>query len=486
MKRRKVDSQRERRILIGLVVSTRFLAQARRVLGDDLDLLTVEHYKTITKWCLDYFDEYGKAPEKHVEDLYNTWSEDNENEELVSSVKDFLETLSDEYTRESELNVPYLLDDLREFVSKRKLQGLKDAVDFALVSGNVKEAEEAVAGFKRTEVSDGGVTNPLTDKEAWKRAFSADAEPIITFEGDAGDFFNTVLTRDALVTFQAPEKTGKTYWLIEIAMRALRQRRRVAFFEVGDLSEAQLYRRFGMRWSNRPRWRKQTLRPIMVPTSIEMDESEDLGYLVECDSKRIKEIVTYESVQLGKKRFMRAFGLSKKRDHILSSVHPTKTVNVAAIDAKLDQWEQDKGFSADVIVIDYADILAPEKVLKDFRHQVDETWAALRALSQKRHALVITATQTNSSTYKHTGGKLQTKANFSEDHRKIAHVTAMIGLNQTAEEKAIQGMRLNLVAVRESDFNESRPLYVGTCFALGRAMCCAKFPSSSDRAGDNE
>lgn len=484
MKRRKVDSQRERRVLIGLIVSRRFLAQARRVL-DDLDLLTVEHYKTVAKWCLDYHDEYGKAPGKHVEDLFQAWSEDNENEELVSSVKDFLEGLSEEYERGADLNVPYLLDDLRDFVTKRKLSQLRDSLDFALTSGNLKEAEEAAAAYRKVEVGQGSGSDPMTDKEGWKQAFSEDAEPIVTFEGDAGEFFNSVLTRDGLVTIQAPEKSGKTYLEIELAMRALRQRRRVAFFEVGDLSEAQLRRRLGMRWAGRPMWRRQTEKPIMVPSSIEFDESEETGYVIQSEAKRVNDIISYESVQRGIKRFRRAFGLGKIESYLRTSVHPTKTLNVKGIDDILDQWEQDHGFVADVIVVDYADILAPERVLKDFRHQVDETWAALRALSQKRHGLIITATQTNSTTYKLSGDKLQTKANFSEDHRKIAHVTAMLGINQTPEEKAMQGMRLNWIAVRESDFNQSRPLYVGTCLALGRAICCAKFASSPDGSCDN-
>ena len=44
----------------------------------------------------------------------------------------------------------------------------------------------------------------------------------------------------------------------------------------------------------------------------------------------------------------------------------------------------------DVIIVDYADILAPEDTRQsEKRHQVDETWKALRRLSQEWHALVI-------------------------------------------------------------------------------------------------
>ncbi len=474
MKRHKVDSQRERRILIALIVSKSFLAQASKVL--DLNLINTDHFRVVAEWCLSYYKEYKKAPGTHIEDIYHKWSEDNQNATLVDSVKDFLETLGDQYDKEGEINIPYLLDELANFLSKRKMNALKETIEYALTRGDAKEAEQAVTSYRRVEVGQGAGFDPMLDRDAWRRAFAAPAKPLIHFKGDAGRFFNRALTRDALVGIQASEKQGKTWWCVEFAMRALMERRRVALFEVGDLSESQIMLRLGMRWSRKPLWRGQC-GEIPVPREIEFDEAEESGYKIKNDIRVVRSPTKRAYVMQAIRQFRIACGMSKTASYIRTSIHPTGSITVQGISAILDQWAQDHNWVADVVIVDYADILAPEDTKnKEFRHQSNDTWKALRRLSQERHALVIVPTQANAMSYNQEPEKLQTMRNYSEDKRKYAHVTAMMALNQTHEEKEMGGMRVNWLVMRESPFSMFKPLYVGTCFALGKAVCCASLP----------
>jgi hypothetical protein len=146
---------------------------------------------------------------------------------------------------------------------------------------------------------------------------------------------------------------------------------------------------------------------------------------------------------------------------------------VGGIESILDTWLQEDDFVPDVIVIDYADILAAEAGRKHEhdRNVTNDTWKALRRMTQERHVLGIVPTQANAKAYKQN---LQGMDSFSEDKRKLAHVTAMLALNQTPDEKEIQGMRLNWIVLREAPYSINRPLYVGTCYALARALCTAK------------
>ena len=466
MRQRKIEAQRERRIAIAMVTSRRFLAHAAKVL--DPGLIRAEHLRVVVDWCMKYHLEYGRAPRRNVEGLFFRWSEDNPNVALVGAVKDFLEELSDQAARKDKPNIDYLLDDLRDFATKRKIQQLQESVEYALTHGSVEEAERALVSYRRVEVGMGSGFDPMRDCTGWKEAFSEPAEPIVRFEGDAGTFFNHALTRDALVGVQAPEKTGKTWWCVEFAMRALRQRRRVALFEVGDLSKLQLMRRMGMRWAGRPLWKGQCGK-IPVPVDIVVDSSEEAGYAVKLAYKKVPDPLDYQSVQRGIARFRRVCGMGKG-DFIRASVHATGTIDVRGICSILDQWAQEEDFVPDVVIIDYADILAPEDAKKQPRDQANETWAALRRLSQERHALVIAPTQANTMAYE---AKLQTMRHFSEDKRKNAHVTAMLALNQSPEEKDSQCMRLNWTVVREAPYQATRALYVGQCLALGKALCCA-------------
>ena len=478
MKRTKINAQMERQLITALIVSKLFLGQATTALQKEREHIRKEAplFYLITGWCIDYFDEYQDAPKAHVETIYHSWADENENTELVDSVHDFLEDLSGQYNEIVGFNIPFLLDTLSEFLTKKKLHTLQENLDGLLLRGQTAQALEAVSDYRHVELGQSAGIDPLNDDEAWERAFAEPYESLITFPGPAGLFFNSALTRDAFVAIQAPEKTGKTFWCIELMMRALRERRKVAVFEVGDLSEGQFMLRMGVRLTSRPA-RKEFCGRIKIPQVILKSKETDEGgatktsYSMECLTERKRAPVNNRAVLRARKNFLKSIGVSAKNTYVQVSTHPNSSINVKGISAILDTWAVEKNFVPDVIIIDYADILAPEDVRKDARAQVNDTWKALRRLSQERHALVIVPTQADAGTYGRKG--LQGMQNFSEDKRKLAHVTGMFALNQTAEEKDQQMMRLNWIVLREAPFNISRCLAVGTCFPLGKAFCCA-------------
>lgn len=474
--RRKVESHRERRILIAMVMSKDFLSQAVNAM--DLELIDTAHYKVVAEWCIDHFKQYGKAPKSHIEDYYHKWSEDNTNTELVDAVRAFLESLSEEQDKAKGINVPYMCDQLAQFITKRRVIRVKESIEHSTLEGNFKEAEQSIVTYKMTTVGHEDGSDALNDDAVWDQSFTEARETVIPFEGDAGKFFNYAMTRGSLIAIQAPEKCGKSWWCIEFAMRALRHRKKVAFFEVGDLLRSELYVRFGMRYTKRPQWQRQCGR-ILVPSHIEVDDNESCGYRVDSKVIEVKHTVTKESSKRGRTKFQRACGHSPDVPYFMTSTHPNSSINVQGISNILDMWKSKHDFHPDVIVIDYSDILAPENTGRKHeqdRNVVNDTWKALRRLSQERHALVITPTQAKADSYNVTNEPiLQTMKSFSDDKRKLAHVTGMIGLNQTPEEKEMQGMRLNWIVLRGAPYNITKPLYVGTCFPLARALCCASF-----------
>ena len=144
------------------------------------------------------------------------------------------------------------------------------------------------------------------------------------------------------------------------------------------------------------------------------------------------------------------------------SCWPNDTINVSGIRDELSLLERE-GWVADVIVIDYADILAPPAGVTEFRHQQNKTWQQLRSLSQEKHALVITATQSDAKSYE---VRTVTRKNFSEDKRKMAHATGIIGLNQQPAEKDQGVMRLNWVVRRDAYANEWNCVHVAGCLVI--------------------
>jgi len=332
-----------------------------------------------------------------------------------------------------------------------------------------EEAQAAVLGYHPVEsVSIVGI-DPLRDKEVWERAFSQSSQPLLTLSGDAGRFLNHAMTRDALIGIQAPEKRGKTWWCFEFVVQALRGRRKVAFFQVGDLSEHQALIRLGVHLVGRP-YLPSLCVETEIPTQIFPPREDGEELRVETKTVTFNRTVTKQGCLRAVKRFNRSSGMNPKRSYFKVSIHSNSSINVRGIQGILAQWEVAEGFIPDIIVIDYADILAPEDPREQPRDQVNTTWKALRRLSQDQHCLVLVPTQADAASY---DIRTQSVRNFSEDKRKLAHVTGMLGLNQTEEEKALNIMRLNWIVLRESPFSTYRCLWVGQCLSIGRPYYCA-------------
>jgi len=168
----------------------------------------------------------------------------------------------------------------------------------------------------------------------------------------------------------------------------------------------------------------------------------------------------YKAARKWRKKYRKQFRLS---------TYANETLSVSEIKAVLDIWERNEEFIPDVIIIDYADLLTSDPDIRglDFRNRQNIIWQRLRALSQLRHCLVITATQAAASAY---GKDLLSMSDFSEDKRKYAHVTAMYGVNQTDEEKQIGIMRINQIVVREDDFLTSKPVHVLQRLQIGKPV----------------
>src|SRR5690606_1004633 len=70
-------------------------------------------------------------------------------------------------------------------------------------------------------------------------------------------------------------------------------------------------------------------------------------------------------------------------------------------------------------------------------------------LSQARHCLLVTATQSDAGGYTTNEKTLLSPKNFSGSKTKMAHVNGMLGINVTADERTKQTARINWVVRRK-------------------------------------
>lgn len=125
---------------------------------------------------------------------------------------------------------------------------------------------------------------------------------------------------------------------------------------------------------------------------------------------------------------------------------PSGTLKVAALDRVLEKYRA-IGIVFDLVVVDYADIMAPEKRTDKLQDGMREIYIDLRALSHKWNAAFLTATQTNRDGAKAVTAKA---TDVGDDWNKVRTVDILIGLNATDAEKAAGEMRLFWAASRNT------------------------------------
>lgn len=514
----------ERKIIIALITSTAYLKKIRPVW--DSMLIESSTARILANWCIAHFDKYSKAPNKEIETVFFQKVKEGLDKEIAEEIEeDILPDLSEEST-DDDFDLDFIVSESLSYFKARQLTQLSDQITNVLEKGQgshddrVKQAEELRANFKpiNTEVDDSLDLRSEKAMRAMRRAFTKANEPIIKFPKQLGQFWNSQFVPGAFISFLAPEKRGKTFLLLEIAYQAVKQGRKAVFFQAGDMNESEQLKRFGIflnKRSNLEKYCAAHFAPVRDCIYNQLDtcnkperecdfgvfsdmspgvvgelsfselkeaysdsDNEDYKPCFNCldydkyklgavwlkKIPKVTPITHVEAVEAAKNFFKKYKGVFKL------ATYANGTLSFNKIDMVLDNWQAQENFIADVILIDYMDIM--DSGLKgDFRHQENQKWKDARKLSQTKRGetlpLVISPTQADAKAYETHTLKL---GNFSEDKRKYAHVTAMYGLNQDPKgrEKAIGLLRINEIIIREGEYNNNNEVTVLQNLRQGR------------------
>ena len=407
----------------------------------------------IGQWCCEYSTKYSKAPKSEIRGLFESWaSSTNEEDAIITSVEDFIFGVSDEEAVEKD----FVLDLAKDYFNSVRLKNELEAAQNDLERGFVEDAQKRLQRIRQVELGVGSFVEPAKDFSAWAQAFDTEKrESLVRYPGPVGEFFEGHFLRGEFYSFMGPDKTGKTAYLLDFAYRGIREKNRVAFFDTGDSDQNEVMLRLCSRVTRCPEYARECSIPVK--------------WEEECIFEK-KELPSMDP-QKGFKMFGK---ICRTSDAFRLSCHPNTTLSVQGIDDILSDWER-QGWRPDILVVDYADILAPPRGVGDPLEQIDETWKQLRKLSQQRHVLLMTATQSNAAAYGNEKGLLSRK-NFSGRKTKLAHVNGMIGINVSDEERSTHSGRLNWV-VRRKTRNRSRQTYVhiAGCFDLECPIILSKW-----------
>jgi len=454
MKIEKRSSDEERLILTGMIVDITVLGRISSKWHQNM--FKSKWANIISKWCISFYRRYEDVPMNQIENIFQSWASETSSKETVTLVEKFLDSLSEEYEAlQEESNSNYIIDMAGKYFNRVQIERLIDSVQGDIDRGKITEAVNRTTSFNQIEMGVGKGINILQDDEFIKEAFKEEEEDLFKYSGALGEFFKGSLQRDSFIALMGPDKVGKSFWLIDIAYRAMLKRKRVAFFEAGDMSQNQVMRRLMIRTAKRP------LYPAKVEYPVHIGKSRDGYTKIKRKIKNVKDKLSWRDAKRACKKIMKR-KIKSKNSYFRLSCHPNSTLSVSSIQSIIQNWIRED-WVPDVIVIDYADILDMNYSGLEGRDRINETWKRLRSLSQIFHCLVVTGSQTDAGAYKRD---IITRSNFSEDKRKLAHVTGMIGLNVTEKEKERGITRLNWVVLRERAFGVGKCVYVAGCLSI--------------------
>ncbi len=471
------DGSRERQVIVSMLFDS--TVAARVALRWERRMCRSRVADIVGGWAISHFRKYSKPLGMAVQTKFEDWAKSFRNKETVELVDSFLSGLRGDHKKHirNGTDPNYLSRLAEDHFDSVRLERACHAMSSALDSGDVVGAWKLHAECVRTGISIGSMCDPFSVDDPIT-CFDENEESIVSFPGDLGRFFGSDLCRGAFLSFMGSDKSGKSFMLMELAYRIMSQRRRVLFVETGDLTEKEMKRRLYVRAAGHPYFSPDGKWPavVNVPDRIFPPAGTDVA-VIKIREKKFNKKIDIGIVQEAKEK-VRDRVVKSQESYFKMSCFPNSTVSVDQIESIIDDLAR-QNWIVDACLIDYADILAdPPGFHKDNRDKTNANWKNMSRLRQEKNILLVTATQSNAEAYEK---KTMSKRNFSEDKRKMAHVTGMIGINKILEEEELGIIRLNWLVRRNE--KPCRQVHVAGCLALANPAMLSTFGKSEGNDG---
>ncbi len=480
--RTRLDFNREKQVLINLILNSTYCDRVLPIIKPEY--FDSKYASTLLDWVGTYFDTYGVAPKEHINEMFEEHGTSLE-QDVHEQVGNVLQHLSDVADTEVH-NIDYLIDIANDLFREKHLKLQNAAQQHYLDKGDLVGAENVMLEQYQGIEGHSTEVTAFNDDEYMRECIrdmvmQQDIETaFFRFSGKLGDFIGPV-NRGWFVAYLAPSKRGKTTYMLDAVIDSVHQRLNTLVISL-EMPKKQLMQRYALAVTGaKPEMDPYTTMVPIMDCKLNQngeclkderagygailtddgiaayEDEEDWQVCTECRGKKDfepsawKVPVEKETVSEGdyfKKvnKFNRLFGKYGRIVHF-----PSKSKTVAELKQEVHYLEINENFIPDVIVIDYADLIKPDSA-GEKRHQLDDIWEGLRGWGQEKHALMISASQTNRIS---ADVEFLRDIHVTEDYSKIAKLDIGIGLCQTDLMKIMGMMNLNKVVHRHFEFIQS-------------------------------
>ena len=448
----KLDTKREERVLLAMVVSSEFMGRILNTL--DTTLFSSKASKIVAKWCKEYYLQYNEAPGNNLNTIfeYSELEFNDTDRQYIGGLLEKIGELSASVANES-FNVEYQVDQAFLYFKSRKLDKLIGKIQNDLLSGKVDSAEDQVIQYMKLDKEEGTGIDLFRDTDKISIMGLNESSVLFHPPGAFGEMTGPV-RRGAFFMFQAQAKAGKTMLLQQMGVWAsLGASLNVLHVSLEMLRE-QVKDRYYSAFTGKPISYYRGNKVIMMPYFTDEGGIEYREYQ--------PELLTPDDI-INKSYDLR---MQSKGGRIVVEARPQNSFSVRDLKMLLDKYEEKQGVIFDVVILDYADLLLAENTRLEERHKLNEIFKSLRGLSQERGCAIITVSQGNRESFK----KGSSATTISEDIRKLATVTAAFAMNYTDDEKQARYWRLSPIVMRNQQFNERDTVVCLNCLDISRMV----------------
>jgi replicative DNA helicase len=356
---------------------------------------------------LDYYKKYQEAPGEHFGDILLE-NLQKVPEEKIKIIIEYVHKLYEIFP-----NKEYVLNNLSRFIRYNNI--IKGIIDGSKLveAGKYPEAKQIITDAFQVCVptQEEGIDYLI---ESNKRA--EEAEIICKTQIDALDKLLYGFSRKELIVWLASTGIGKSWSMIHCAKVGMMQKLKVLYYTL-EMSPEWVATRVDM----------GLMGMGTKETVITLPHMEGETYIV-------KNIFNHNKELEKKLQYIRSLG-----GRLLIRGTPTGGLTLSKLKMDLDILEVTKNFIPDMIIVDYADLMQPETVYNQFRHNLAAIYTGLRQIALERNCVMITASQSNRASM---GAQTVSLQHFAEDIQKANISDVVLSLCQTDNEKALNKMRI--------------------------------------------
>ena len=378
----------------------------------DINFLELKHLRVFIKKIKEYRTKYGVHPtDKIMKSLIRT-EISKENESVQILIRDYYaRVLSSSVDVEG---AEYIKDVALNFCRKQKLkEALIRSVDL-IKRSSFDEVSKVVNDAIKLGSDNNFGYDYLLDFE--KRFEIKDRAPVTTGWKEVDDLCKGGMGRGELGVCIAPTGAGKSMALVHLGAQALKEGKNVIHYTL-ELADTVVAGRYDS-----------------CLTGV------DLSNMLSFKEKIYEEIQEIEGKLIVKE-------------------YPTRSATVQTLKSHLEKMKL-RGFTPDLIIVDYGDLLRPISSTKDEkRHQLETIYEELRGIAQINQCPVWTASQTNRSGL---NAEVITMEAISEAFNKCFVADFIFTVSRTIDDKNTNSGRIFIAKNRNGPDGLVYPIFMDT------------------------